>query len=148
MTGSDLSRRTEKVASQLKGEVARILREEATDPRIRLVTITRVDVAPDLSHAVLFYSVMSADGENSSTIEQVDDGLHSAAAFLRRRAARVLPLKRMPELRFRYDPSLALGARTLGLLRELESAHEGPGARAEADARTDTGRNQADDEKA
>ncbi|HEY5658931.1 MAG TPA: 30S ribosome-binding factor RbfA, partial [Myxococcota bacterium] len=116
-----MSRRTEKVASQLKEEVARILREEATDPRVRLVTITRVDVAPDLSHAVLFYSAMTADAEDASAIEQVDEGLHSAAGFLRRRAARALPLKRMPELRFRYDPSLALGTRTLGLLRELES---------------------------
>jgi ribosome-binding factor A len=132
-----VSRRTEKVASQLKGEVARILREEATDPRIRLVTLTRVDVAPDLSHAVL-----------SSVLEQVEHGLHSAGAFLRRRAARALPLKRMPELRFRYDPSLALGTRTLGLLRELGNAQEGQGAHADADARTHTGRSEADDEKA
>ena len=143
-----MSRRTEKVASQLKGEVARILREEATDPRIRLVTLTRVDVAPDLSHAVLFYSVMTADVEDSSALEQVEHGLHSAAAFLRRRAARALPLKRMPELRFRYDPSLALGTRTLGLLRELGNAQEGQGAHADADARTHTGRSEADDEKA
>ena len=143
-----MSRRTEKIASQLKGEVARILREEATDPRIRLVTLTRVDVAPDLSHAVLFYSVMSADAEDSSALEQVEHGLHSAAAFLRRRAARALPLKRMPELRFRYDPSLALGTRTLGLLRELGNAQEGQAAHADADARTHTGRSEADDEKA
>ena len=143
-----MSRRTEKVASQLKGEVARILREEATDPRIRLVTLTRVDVAPDLSHAVLFYSVMSADAEDSSALEQVEHGLHSAAAFLRRRAARALSLKRMPELRFRYDPSLALGTRTLGLLRELGNAQEGQAAHADADARTHTGRSEADDEKA
>ncbi len=143
-----MSRRTEKVASQLKGEVARILREEATDPRIRLVTLTRVDVAPDLSHAVLFYSVMSADAEDASALEQVEHGLHSASGFLRRRAARVLCLRRMPELRFRYDPSLALGTRTLGLLRELESAHEGRAARADAEDRARAGRSEADDEKA
>jgi ribosome-binding factor A len=143
-----VSRRTEKIASQLKGEVARILREEATDPRIRLVTLTRVDVAPDLSHAVLFYSVMSADAEDASALEQVEHGLRSASAFLRRRAARALPLKRMPELRFRYDPSLALGARTLGLLRELESAHEAQGVRADAEARPRAGRSGADDETA
>ncbi len=143
-----MSRRTEKIASQLKGEVARILREEATDPRIRLVTLTRVDVAPDLSHAVLFYSVMSAGAEDASALEQVEHGLHSASAFLRRRAARALSLKRMPELRFRYDPSLALGTRTLGLLRELESARGGEGARADAEAGAGAGRSGADDEKA
>ena len=143
-----MSRRTEKVASQLRGEVARILREEATDPRIRLVTLTRVDVAPDLSHAVLFYSVMSAGAQDASALEQVEHGLHSASAFLRRRAARALSLKRMPELRFRYDPSLALGTRTLGLLRELESAREGAEARADAEAGAGAGRSGADDEKA
>jgi ribosome-binding factor A len=143
-----VSRRTEKIASQLKGEVARLLREEATDPRIRLVTLTRVDVAPDLSHAVLFYSAMTADAEDASALEQVAQGLHSAAAFLRRRAARALPLKRMPELRFRYDPSLALGTRTLELLRELEPTRAGEGAQADAEARVRAGRSEADGEKA
>jgi ribosome-binding factor A len=114
-----LSRRTQRIAVEIRTEVSRLLREEATDPRIGLVTITRVDVAPDLSNAVLHYSVM--DANDAVDVESVDDGLHSAAAFLRRRAARRLQLKRMPELRFRYDPSLSLGARTLGLLRELES---------------------------
>ena len=142
-----MSRRTEKVASQLKEEVARILREEATDPRVRLVTITRVDVAPDLSHAVLFYSAMTADAEDASAIEQVDEGLHSAAGFLRRRAARALPLKRMPELRFRYDPSLALGARTLGLLRELESGRSASDTRGETTAPADGERSEADGEE-
>lgn len=143
-----MSRRTEKIASQLKTEVARILREEATDPRIGLVTITRVDVSPDLSHAVLFYSVMNAGVDDSSRIDEVDEGLHSAAAFLRRRAARALPLRRMPELRFRYDPSLALGTRTLGLLRELEGAREDSQSDVVEDAGTCAGRSRADDEKA
>jgi ribosome-binding factor A len=143
-----VSRRTEKIASQLKGEVARLLREEATDPRIRLVTLTRVDVAPDLSHAVFLYSAMTADAEDPSALEQVAQGLHSAAPFLRRRAARALPLKRMPELRFRYDPSLALGTRTLEILRELEPAQMGEGAQVDAEARARAGRSEADGEKA
>ena len=49
-----MSRRTERIAEQLRAEIARILREEATDPRTRLVTLTRVDVAPDLSNALVF----------------------------------------------------------------------------------------------
>jgi ribosome-binding factor A len=122
-----LSRRTERIAVEIRNEVARLLREEATDPRIGLVTITRVDVAPDLSNAVLHYSVMDAEADDAVTVESVDDGLHSAAAFLRRRAARNLHLKRMPELRFRYDPSLSLGSRTLSVLREIDSDGGGHG---------------------
>jgi len=112
-----VSRRTERVAEQLRAEIARILREEVTDPRIRLVTLTRVDVAPDLTHALVFWSALEADEEEGAAV--VAEGLASAAPFVRRRLAHVLPLRRTPELRFRHDPSLAAGAHTLQLLREL-----------------------------
>jgi len=108
------SRRTQRIAEQLKGEIARMLREEVTDPRIELVTLTRVDVAPDPSHALAFWSAPDSTGR-----DRIEDGLESAAPFLRRRRAGQLPLKRMPELRFCYDPSLDLGSRTLSLLRTL-----------------------------
>jgi ribosome-binding factor A len=106
------------IASQLRGEVARLLQQEVVDPRVRLVTVTRVDVAPDLSNAIVYYSVMGEDDPDS--VKAVDDGLQSAAPFLRRKAAGSLSLRRMPELRFRYDPSLALGSRTLAVLRETQ----------------------------
>ncbi|HEX5064961.1 MAG TPA: 30S ribosome-binding factor RbfA [Myxococcota bacterium] len=117
-----MTRRTERVASELRASLARLLREEVTDPRIGLVTITRVDVAPDLSHAIVFWSALGAHGENAT--QESQEGLESAAAFLRRRAAQGLSLKRMPEFRFRYDPSLAQGQQTLDLLRTLEGQRE------------------------
>lgn len=116
-----MSRRTVRIGSQLMEEIARLLREDVTDPRIRLVTLTRIDVSPDLRNAIVFYSALTKDGD--ADVESIDAGLASAAPFLRRRAARVLPMKRMPELRFRYDPSLSLGSKTLDLLRDI--AHEG-----------------------
>ena len=119
------------IASQLRGEVARLLQQEVVDPRVRLVTLTRVDVAPDLSNAVVYYSVMGEDDPQS--VESVDDGLHSAASFLRRRAARSLALRRMPELRFRYDPSLALGSQTLAVLRETQPSDSEDEGQAEDD---------------
>ena len=113
-----MSRRTERVAEQIQSELARVLREETTDPRIGLVTITRVDVAPDLSHALIFWSALASDDPVAR--ERVEAGLTSAAPFLRRQLAHELSLRRMPELRFRFDPSLALGSRTLRVLREIE----------------------------
>ena len=56
-----MSRRTERIAEQIQSEVAKLLRAETTDPRIGLVTITRVDVAPDLSHALVFWSALASD---------------------------------------------------------------------------------------
>ncbi len=114
-----MTRRTDMVASQLRSEVARLIQQEVVDPRVRLVTLTRVDVAPDLSNAIVYYSVMGED--DPERMRAVDDGLRSAAPFLRRKAARSLSLRRMPELRFRYDPSLALGSQTLALLRETQT---------------------------
>lgn len=111
------SRRLERVAEQLRGEIARVLRQEVTDPRIGLVTIVRVDVSPDLRNALVMWSRIERRGAPS--LEEVGAGLASAAPYVRRRLAQELPLKRMPELRFRYDPSLEQGDRTLALLREL-----------------------------
>jgi len=114
-----VSRRTERIAGELLAELARLLREEVTDPRVGLVTLTRIDVAPDLSHALVFWSAIDlAPDENR--VDEHQSGLDSAAPFLRRRIASALTIKRMPELRFRYDPSLVLGTRTLSVLRELE----------------------------
>jgi ribosome-binding factor A len=114
-----VSRRTERVGEQIRAELARLLREEATDPRLRLVTLTRVDVSPDLRNARVYWSRMQASEAAEDAIIDTEEGLDSAAGFLRRRLAAALPLKRMPELRFRHDPSLALGDETLSLLREI-----------------------------
>ncbi len=112
-----MSRRTEKIGEQLRAEIARILLEEATDPRITFITLTRVDVAPDLSNAIVFWSAI--DVRDADTAEQIQQVLDSAASFVRRHLARALPLRRVPALHFRFDPSLVLGADTLSLLRSL-----------------------------
>jgi len=117
-----MSRRMERIDRQLRSEIARVLREEATDPRIRMVTLTRVDCAPDLSSAIVFWSSLEAEEEKS--LDQIEAGLASAAAFIRGRVAQVLSLRRMPRLEFRFDPSLEQGARTLSLLREISDGEK------------------------
>lgn len=119
-----MSRRTERIGEQIREELARLLREEVTDPRVRLLTLTRVDVAPDLSNARVLWSALEEDADR----EAIGRGLESAAGFLRRRLARALALRRTPELRFRHDPSLLLGDRTLAALRDVAAseAREGP----------------------
>ena len=114
-----MTRRTERIAGELLAELSRLLRAEVTDPRVGLVTLTRIDVAPDLSHALVFWSAFEMKTDDDRIAEH-QAGLDSAAPFLRRRVASALPIRHMPELRFRYDPSLVLGTRTLSLLREVE----------------------------
>jgi len=140
-----VTRRTERVAAELQALLARLLREDVADPRIGLVTLTRVDVAPDLTNAIVFWSAL--DVPQRETLEACQAGLDSAAAFLRRRAARELSLKRMPEIRFRYDPSLARGQQMLDLLRELEVPAPGEApAPSDAPAPGAEGETPADDE--
>ncbi len=117
-----MSRRTERIAEQLRSEIARILLEEANDPRTRLVTLTRVDVAPDWSNDMVFWSALDIRDEASA--EGTQHALESAASFVRRHLAQSLPLRRIPALRFRYDPSLVLGDQTFSLLRSLTDQDE------------------------
>ncbi|MCC6641646.1 MAG: 30S ribosome-binding factor RbfA [Deltaproteobacteria bacterium] len=112
-----MTRRTERVGEEIRAQIARVLREEATDPRLRLVTLTRVDVAPDFARADVYWSVI--EREHGVAREQTEQALEHAAGFLRRRLAEALTLRRMPSLHFHYDPSLALGSETLALLRDL-----------------------------
>ncbi len=108
-----MSRRTERINDLLREEISDLLRRELKDPRIGgLVSITEVDVSPDLYHAKVFVSVMGTDEEKSSTLQ----ALTAAAHFLQRELRRRLTIRRMPKLEFFADNSLEHGARILSLL--------------------------------
>jgi len=119
-----MTRRSERVGEQIRGELARLLREEVQDPRIGLVTLTRVDLSPDLRQARIDWSVLSKDASGPIPDPEVAEGLASAAGFLRRRLAMRLSQKRVPELHFHHDASLALGASTLDLIRKVKQGSE------------------------
>ena len=113
-----MSWRVERIGEQIRSELSRLVRDEVSDPRIGLLTLTRVAVAPDLSSASVFWSPLNAQSEED--LATVGAGLTSASGFLRKRLADELSLRRTPELRFRHDPSIELGSQTLTILRSLE----------------------------
>jgi ribosome-binding factor A len=88
---------------------------ELKDPRIGLVTVTGVDTAPDLRHAVVYVSVLGSEKKRDSTLR----GLAAAHGLLQSRLARELRLKRTPQLSFEYDPSVERGVRMSRLIDEL-----------------------------
>lgn len=112
-----MTRRSERIGEQIRGELARLLCESITDPRLKLVTLLRVDVSPELSNAIVHWSRL--DAKRKDDLEATSEGLQGAAGFLRRELAQCLSLRRVPELRFRHDPSLELGGNTLSLLSSL-----------------------------
>jgi ribosome-binding factor A len=114
-----MTRRTERLNDQLREEISDLVQRELKDPRIGgLVSITEVDIAPDLSHAKVFVSVLGSDEERRSTMQ----ALEAASHFLQRELRRRLTIRRMPELQFVRDDSLAHGAKILDLIEQTRES--------------------------
>lgn len=96
------SYRLERINETIKEILSELLLDQIKDPRVGLVTITRVRVAQDLSLAKVHYSVMG----DESAREDTRKGLVSARNFMRRVIGRELKLRTAPELKFVYDDSL------------------------------------------
>lgn len=118
--------RLDRVGDRIREELARLLSEEVRDPGLGFVTLTGVDLSPDMKHARVFVSVLGPDEE--STLE----ALQRATPFLRRCLARGAGLRFTPQLRFALDPAVASGIRVEQVLREISEPQdpepeEGPG---------------------
>lgn len=113
-----MSRRQERISYLLRQEISELLQREAKDPRLGgLVSITEVNVSPDLKQARVFVSVLGSDDEK----QQVLAGLRGAVGFFRRELGERITLRYIPEISFYYDDSLARGDHLLRLMRELDS---------------------------
>jgi ribosome-binding factor A len=109
-----MSRRVERLNEQLKREITEILRMEAKDPRLGVVTVTAVEASADLSTARVHVSALGDDAEKEETLE----GLRAAAPFVRSELGRRLHVRRVPELRFELDRSLERALRIEELLEQ------------------------------
>jgi ribosome-binding factor A len=113
-------RRPEQVGEIVRQVLADALTREVRDPRIGLITVTRVEVSGDLSHAQVY---VMAQGEEPDRIKALE-GLKSAAGFLRTRVAKALSTRTIPELHFELDRGLEHAAKInavlAGLKREAE----------------------------
>jgi ribosome-binding factor A len=128
-----VSERTARVDELLREEISAIIAREVQDPRIGFVTVTDVEVTPDLRHATVWVSVIGAPDERRETLR----GLGRAMPFVRRRLGR-LRLKRIPELHVRDDRTSQRGTRILKILHDLESGIEPSGADADETLPTPT----------
>ena len=95
-----------------------MVQHELRDPRLRWVSVVRVDVAPDLKTAKVFYSCMP-DTEAAAAPDEIQAALERAGGYLRGLLGRRVSLRTVPELHFVYDDSLEYGDRINRLLRSL-----------------------------
>lgn len=113
-------RRPEQVGEIVRQVLAAAIARELRDPRVGLVTITRVEVSGDLSHAQVAVAVPGTEADRLRALE----GLSSAAGFLRGRVARELSTRTVPEIHFALDRGLEHAARINALLAELNREGE------------------------
>jgi len=107
--------RSQRVADLVRSELSLLVLTEAHDPELRKVTITDVEMPPDLRSAKVFFSCLGGDEERAKAA----DALRRAAGYLRREVAQRCRLRYAPELHFASDHSLERGARIEELLQQV-----------------------------
>ena len=103
--------RPRKVADLIQRELSDLLRREVRDPHVGMVTLTSVDVAPDLSHAKVFFTILEHDKQAETA-----KALNRAAGFLRSQLSHRMNMYTTPSLRFVYDESVERGDRLSRLI--------------------------------
>lgn len=104
----------------VKAEVAAIIRDMLRDPLIGFVTVTDARVSVDLRYADIYVSVLGDERAREDSMK----GLRRAAKFVRGQLAGRLVLKRVPEVRFHFDPTVERAARVEQILRDLDIPRE------------------------
>jgi ribosome-binding factor A len=110
--------RPDRVGDQIRKQVTVLLQRTVHDPGIGFVTVTRVEVTPDLQLARVFYTTLGTDAERRDTAR----ALNRALPFIRRQVGESLRLRRVPVLQFVFDKSTQNQERVEQLLREIHEA--------------------------
>ena len=108
--------RSDRVAEQVRRDLADLIRNELKDPRVGMISLTAVELTPDYAHAKVFFTTLDTEH-----LEEVERGLKRSAGFLRRELGRRIHIHTLPELHFVYDNSLERGA-SMSLLIDKAAA--------------------------
>jgi ribosome-binding factor A len=115
-----LSHRVERIAEQIREELSQMLATEVRDPGVGLVTVTRVKLTADLSLARVYWTALAEDKERKVTAK----ALGRTAPYLRHLLSQRLALRRVPEIVFQYDESVAAQDRIERIIQELHAERE------------------------
>ena len=108
--------RSDRVAEQVRRDLAALIQNELKDPRVGMISLTAVELTPDYAHAKVFFTTLDTEH-----LEEVERGLKRSAGFLRRELGRRIHIHTLPELHFVYDNSLERGA-SMSLLIDKAAA--------------------------
>ncbi|OZS79290.1 ribosome-binding factor A [Tetzosporium hominis] len=110
-----MSTRSNRVAEQMKKEIADILKRKVKDPRVEFVTVTDVEVTGDLQQATVYVTVLEQQVKQAEALK----GLEKAKGIVRSEVGKRIRLRKTPELAFQIDESIAYGNHIDDLLRKL-----------------------------
>ncbi|MFZ5799862.1 MAG: 30S ribosome-binding factor RbfA [Candidatus Omnitrophota bacterium] len=105
--------RLDKINSELKKEISEIVQYELKDPRLGLITITAVEITPDLHYAKVYFSVLGSVQEEA----KAEQGLQSSAGYIRRLIGEKIKMRYTPALSFKLDRS---GEHSVRIFKQLE----------------------------
>ncbi len=116
-----MSHRLERVNSLIREELSEMLRRDVKDPRLgTFVTVTAVNVTPDLKSAVVYVSYFGSNEEKQGSLK----ALASAAGFFHHELVKRLDMRHVPDLHFQWDDSIERGDRLLRLMDEVSSKED------------------------
>jgi len=120
VTASKSFSRKDRVAEQIRRELAELIRTELKDPRVGMISITDVEVTADYAHAKVFFSTLAG----SEHVAEVLIGLQKASGFLRRELGKRISIHMTPQLHFVFDQSLERGADLSLLIQQAVAISE------------------------
>jgi ribosome-binding factor A len=132
--------RPDRVGEEIRHALSEIIAREVHDPGVGFVTLTRVKMSPDLQLARVYYTQLGDERARRETVK----ALERAAPFLRRQVAARVRLRRVPEIRFEFDESVAHQERIERILLDLAEERRQRGA---GDVPTDSRPIDSDGEK-
>ena len=113
--------RSDRVADQIQRELAQLIQRDMQDPRLKLLSVSAVEVTRDLAYATVFVTSMTDDASHQEILQV----LNKANGFLRRELGKAMRLRIVPELKFKYDESLEKGMSMAKLINDaVKSDHD------------------------
>jgi ribosome-binding factor A len=109
--------RSDRVSGLIQQVLSEILKKDIGDPRLKMATITEVQVSRDLKLARIYFTTPGNKQKKEAAIK----GFNSARGFIKRTLAHEIDLKYMPEIKFFYDDSLEYGTHIDELIKATKT---------------------------
>ena len=110
------SLRAQKVSDFLRKEISLLISAEINDPRLKNINITAVKVSSDIGQATVFYTII---GQNDSGKDITPKILEKLSGMLRSRLSKIMKIRRVPKLSFRFDESIEYSSNIEELLNKI-----------------------------